>query len=205
MAEHDLGDLAALRAHFGEPKGYVARKELPALNRYSRRFIELSPILFLATAAPDGGPADNSPRGDAPGFVAILDDRTIAIPDRPGNKRVDSHQNIVANPQVGIVMLVPGVDEVLRINGKARVTTDPTLLARMVANGKPPLAAIVVDIAEAYFHCGKALIRADLWNPDKHIARKDFASLSEITEFQFGVDREKHKAMLERDYAENLY
>lgn len=205
MAEHDLCDLAALRAHFGEPKGYVAHKELPALNRHSRRFIELSPILFLGTAAPDGGPADNSPRGDAPGFVAILDDRTIAIPDRPGNKRVDSHQNIVANPQVGIVILVLGVDEVLRINGKARVTTDPALLARMVANGKPPLAAIVVDIAESFFHCGKALIRADFWNPDNHVERTSFPTLAKISADQYGVDEASNHERIEREYVENLY
>ncbi|MSO80174.1 MAG: pyridoxamine 5'-phosphate oxidase family protein [Alphaproteobacteria bacterium] len=205
MAEHELGDLAALRAHYGEPKGFLKHKELPALNEHSRRFIAMSPLVLIATSAADNGPADCSPRGDSPGFVAILDDRTLAIPDRPGNRRVDTHHNIVSNAQVGMLFMVPGINEMLRVNGKARLTTEPALLARMAANGKPPLAAIVVDIAESFFHCGKALIRADFWNPDNHVERTSFPTLAKISADQYGVDEASNHERIEREYVENLY
>ncbi|MBM3558390.1 MAG: pyridoxamine 5'-phosphate oxidase family protein [Alphaproteobacteria bacterium] len=205
MPGYEIGDVDALRAHYGEPKGFIKHKQLPALNQHSRRFIEMSPLVLVATSGAGDGPADCSPRGDAPGFVAILDDRTIAIPDRPGNRRVDKHQNIVSNPQVGMLFMVPGINEMLRVNGKARLTTDPALLARMAANGKPPLAAIVVDIAEAFFHCGKALIRADLWNPARHVERKSFPTLVKISADQYGVDEASNHERAEREYVENLY
>lgn len=141
----------------------------------------MSTILFISTTGADGR-ADVSPRGDLPGFVKILSDQTIAIPDRPGNRRVDTMSNILAHPgaSVGLVFLVPGVDEVLRASGRAIISADPKILATMAVNGKTPKLAIVISLDEVFFHCGKALKRAGLWDPDKRIDRTTFPSYAEI-------------------------
>lgn len=172
-------DRARLRDIVGEPHPLGPGAEQPVLDAHARRFIALSPFLCLGTADADGK-QDVSPRGDPPGFVAVLDDHTIAIPDRPGNKRVDSMTNIAANPEVGIVFFVPGIEETLRLNGRAVLSEDADLLAGMAVDGKVPKLAIVVSLEEVFFHCAKALKRSRLWHQDAQIDRKDFPTMGQI-------------------------
>jgi PPOX class probable FMN-dependent enzyme len=174
-----LSGLDELRAHFGPMSDLVARKVLPRLDRFSRSFIAMSPFLVLATADGEGG-VDASPRGDAAGFVQVRDDATLVLPDRPGNRRVDSFSNVIRNAGVGILFMVPGINETLRVNGRGRVVTDPTLLEPLSAHGKTPVTGLVIDIDEVFFHCGKALIRSKLWDPAEHVDRKNFPSLGEV-------------------------
>lgn len=197
-----LDDLLPL---YGEVSERAQLKELNRLDAHCRHFISLSPFLVIGTAAKDG-PADCSPKGDAPGFVAVLDDNTIAIPDRIGNNRIDSLRNIVENPAVGIIFFLPGVNETLRINGNARISTDPDLLASLAAKGKDPVVAIVVDVAQAYMHCAKALIRSKLWAPETQIARADFPSLGKIIADQIGGrDVNEVEKQIEHGYKTRLY
>jgi PPOX class probable FMN-dependent enzyme len=144
------------------------RKQLDHLDDHCRAFIAASPFLILSTQA--AGLADASPRGDAPGFVQVLDDKTLAIPDRRGNNRLDNLRNILKNPAVGLLFLVPGVHETLRVNGDAVLSTYPELTARFEFQGKTPKTVILVTVREAYVHCSRALVRADLWNPSRHAA-----------------------------------
>lgn len=155
---------AELRAVLGEPRELVIKKQLPALDHHCRAFIAHSPFMLLGTTNDADGNCDVSPRGDAPGFVLALDERTLAIPDRPGNRRIDSLRNIVVNPAVGLLFMVPGVEETLRVNGWAYLTRDASLRARLVARDKVPELAIVVEVAEAFLHCAKALKRSQLWD-----------------------------------------
>jgi len=147
----------------GPPSELARRKELPALDVHARTFIERSPFLLLATAGADGR-CDVSPKGDAPGFVHVLDDHHLAIPDRPGNKRLDGMRNILVNPHVGLIFLVPGNDFTLRVNGRAVITRDPALLAAMTAQGKTPLLAIGVTVEEVFLHCARSFRRGRLWD-----------------------------------------
>ncbi len=194
-----------LRAHYGEQSYLAKRKVLPRLDRHCRDFIAASPFLVLATA--DGtGACDASPKGDAPGFVAVPDERTLVIPDRPGNNRVDSMGNLMGNPQVGLIFFVPGMNETLRVNGRAEITTDPTLLAPLAAQGKQPRSGLVVRVEEAFLHCGKALIRSRLWDPETRIDRKSFPSLGKMIADQIGgVDADEAQARVEESYRERLY
>ena len=195
-------DLATL---YGPPGDLARRKTLDRLDTHCRAFIALSPFLVIGTAAADG-PADVSPRGDAPGFVAVLDDRTLLIPDRPGNNRIDSTRNIVANPHVGLIFFVPGVNETLRVNGRARLTTDAGLLAPLAAHGKTPKAGILVAVDEAFLHCGKALIRAKLWEPESRIERARLPSLGKMIADQIaGVSVEEADRRVEESYVKRLY
>ena len=205
MPDGDIKSVEELVEHYGEPRGHLSEKEKPALSNHCRNFITLSPFCILSTSAVGDGPADCSPRGDAPGFVRVLDDTTIAIPDRPGNRRTDTFHNIIENPEVAVMFMVPGLNEVLRLNGRARLSRDAGLLKTMVANGKTPLAALVIDIRYVYFHCGKAVIRSDLWNSENNVDRKDFPTLGQINADWYGVDADEIDAQLVRDYANNLY
>jgi uncharacterized protein len=168
-----------LRARFAAPSRLATLKQLDHLDANCQHFIALSPFLCLATARPNGL-ADNSPRGDAPGFVQVPDERTLLIPDRPGNNRLDSMANIVANPNVGLLFLIPGVTETLRVNGRARIVADPEILARFEVRGRAPKAAILVEVVEAFLHCSKALIRARLWEPDAKVDRKVLPTLGRM-------------------------
>jgi PPOX class probable FMN-dependent enzyme len=170
---------AELRDRFAAPSRLATLKQLDRLDHNCRRFIALSPFLCLASTRPDGL-ADNSPRGDAPGFVQVLDDRTQLIPDRPGNKRLDSLSNIVHDPNVGLLFLIPGVTETLRVNGRARLTTSPELLARFEVHGRTPKVAIVVEVVEAFLHCSKALIRSRLWEVDAQVDRTTLPTLGRM-------------------------
>lgn len=205
MPDGNITTREQLEGHYGQPKGHLSRKELPKLNEHSRHFIALSPFVVLSTSAAHDGPADASPRGDAPGFVQVLDDTTIAIPDRPGNRRTDSFHNIMENPEVGLLFMVPGMSEILRINGRARLTIESEFLATMEAKGKPPRAALVVEIRDVYMHCGKAIIRADLWNPEVQIDRHDFPTLGQVNQDWYGVDGKQIDERIADEYVNKLY
>jgi len=163
--EHRIRDEEGLRALVGELKPGTSLKLLEALDEFARDFIARSPFLVLSTSNAEGR-LDASPKGDAAGFVLVEDDHTVVIPDRLGNRLVFGHLNILANPRVGILFLVPGTDETLRVNGSAELTGDPALLERLAARGRPAVLAIRVRVEEAFFHCGKAFLRSQLWQPD---------------------------------------
>jgi PPOX class probable FMN-dependent enzyme len=198
--------IGEIREIYGHPMERTVKKQLPRLEKHSRAFIALSPFLVMATCDTEGR-CDASPKGDAPGFVTVLDDETLLIPDRLGNNRVDSIGNILQHPRIGLIFFVPGIRETLRVNGRARITTDPALLEPTAVNGKLPRSGILVAADEVYFHCGKALIRSDLWNPEKHVARKDFPSLGIVIAEQIGqkVAPEEAERATEESYVARLY
>jgi PPOX class probable FMN-dependent enzyme len=201
-----VADPTTLRGLVGPKKPVAVKKQMTRLDGHCRRFIALSPFLCIGTMGPDGG-ADVSPRGDPPGFVRVVDDRTIVIPDRPGNRRVDSMTSILSNPAVGLLFFVPGVDETLRVNGRARLLTDPEVLARMAVDGRVPTLAIQVEIDEVFFHCGKALMRARLWDPARQIDRKEFPSMGRLMHDQTesGLPPEAMERSIEEGYRNELY
>lgn len=174
-----IPDETALRQLYPERTPLAVNKCLSYLDRYAAEFIARSPFLVVGTQHPDGR-ADVSPRGDPAGFVKVLDQETLAIPDRPGNNRLDSLANLIANPNVGLLFIIPGFDDTLRVNGRASLTTDPRLLAQMRVNDRQPTLAIVVRVAEAFMHCAKAFRRAQLWNPETFRDRREMPSLSKI-------------------------
>jgi uncharacterized protein len=178
-AERTIADEDALRAVIGSPTDTVLLKLSDRLNRLTRQFIERSPFVCVATARPDGG-LDLSPRGDPPGFVRVLDDRTLLVPERPGNRIADTLTNLLADPRIALLFLIPGVGDTFRVNGRAKIVEDPELLAASEVNGKLPKLGILVSVEEAYTQCPKALIRSDLWNPEKHIDRSELPSSGQI-------------------------
>ena len=198
---------AALREIVGEPRELVIKKQLPALDRHCRAFIARSPFLLIGTAN-TSGQCDVSPRGDAPGFVLALDDQTLAIPDRPGNRRIDSLCNIVAHGGIGLLFMVPGVEETLRINGRAGIVRDVGLLTRLQANGKTPELAIVVEIEEAFLQCPKALKRSRLWDATTWPERGALPTLAQMLHDQVpmpDVTVDELDAAFEQGYRERLY
>jgi PPOX class probable FMN-dependent enzyme len=168
-----------LRGLYGPPMDLAVMKQIDRLDRYARQFIARSPFLCMATSDADGN-ADVSPRGDPNGFVQVLDDHTLAIPDRPGNNRIDSMSNVVANPKVGLLFFVPGIDETLRVNGQARIVRDEAILARCAINGRVPKVVIAVSVEQVFFHCAKALKRSRLWDVTRHADRRELPSLARI-------------------------
>ena len=204
MPEKKIRTKEELRNFFGEPVLRTVERQLDKLDSHCRHFIELSPFLVLSTAGPGG--ADASPKGDPPGFVKVIDDETLLIPDRRGNRRVDSMMNIVDSPGVGIIFFVPGVEETLRVNGEAKITTDPALLAPLSMKGKCPEAGLLIRVREAYFHCGKSIIRSKLWDPETRIERSAFPTLGRIVADQVpGRNVEEEDATTERVNREHLY
>ncbi|MBV9524114.1 MAG: pyridoxamine 5'-phosphate oxidase family protein [Alphaproteobacteria bacterium] len=205
MGIETIGNKEALRAQYGTPSERAVKKQLARLDKHCRNFIALSPFLVVATAGRDGL-GDASPRGDAPGFVAVLDDTTLLIPDRPGNNRIDTLQNLVDRPGIGLIFFVPGINETLRVNGEARITTDPALLAPLAMQGKVPRSGILVAVKEAYLHCAKALIRAQLWDPTRHVERRTFPTLGRIIVDQIGEgDVAATESAIEDAYRSKLY
>jgi PPOX class probable FMN-dependent enzyme len=168
-----------LREILGEPAELVRKKVADRLNQLTRRFVELSPFVVVATGRPDGG-LDVSPRGDPPGFVRILDERTLLLPERPGNKLADTLTNLLADDRIALFFLIPGVNDTFRVNGRARIVDDPELLAASAVEGKAPRLGILVDVEEAYTQCPKALLRSELWNPERHVDRSALPSSGEI-------------------------
>lgn len=194
---------AALRALYPGPVDLVRRKQLDRLDGHCRHFIAHAPLVFLATAGSDGR-ADVTPRGDAPGFVTVLDDRHVALPDRKGNNRVDSMRNILANPHAGLLFVVPGVDDTLRVNGRARLAVDGWLLEAMAVEGRAPLAAIVIEIEEVFLHCGRAFKRSRAWDPSRHVARGTIPPLAVMLADQTRPDAGE-RALLGESEAAPLY
>ena len=174
-----IRDEQELRGIIGEPTEIVRAKLADRLNHLTRQFVERSPFVCVATSSPGGG-MDVSPRGDPPGFVQVLDDRTLLVPERPGNRLADTLTNLLSDPRIALLFLIPGVGDTFRVNGTAVITDDQELLAPAAVEGKPPRLAILVTVLEAYTQCPKALIRSDLWNPDHHIARSELPSHGEI-------------------------
>ena len=179
--------LADVRARIGEPAAMLKEKKRGHVDEFARRFIAHSPFVTMATADAAGRP-DCSPRGDYPGFVKVLDERTLAMPDRPGNKIADSFTNLAENDGIGLLFLVPGVRETLRINGRAYPTDEPDVLARMQTEAREPALALVIEVAEVYFHCGRALIRSRLWDPASQALAAEIPSPGEVAAAQLGAE-----------------
>ena len=179
LAPRAITDEAQLRELVGAPADLVVSKIADRLNSLTRQFIERSPFVCIATARPDGG-LDVSPRGDPAGFVRILDERTLLMPDRPGNRIADTLTNLLADDRIGLLFLIPGIGDTFRVNGRASIVDDPELLAPSAVEGKAPTLGVLVSIEEAYTQCAKALIRSDLWNPERHIDRDELPSSGEI-------------------------
>jgi PPOX class probable FMN-dependent enzyme len=201
-----ITEKADLRARYGERSERAVLKQLDHLDQHCRAFIALSPFLVIGTMGADGL-GDVSPRGDAPGFVSVGDERTLVIPDRRGNNRTDTLLNLIDNTGVGLLFLVPGMNETLRVNGTARIVTDEGVLESLVAQGKPPRSALVVEVKEAYLQCAKALIRSRLWADDYRIERKSFPSLGQIITDQIGAggDGEAADREVQDAYRAKLY
>jgi len=202
---HAIDDLAELRRIMGEPLPGLGQKNQNAISEEAREYIERAPFLVLATSDAHGN-LDASPKGDGPGFCLIEDERTLVIPDRPGNKLVYGLQNILANPRVGVIFLLPGTPETVRVNGTATLTADPDLLARLAARGKPAVLAIRIQVEECFHHCAKAFIRSGLWKPESWSPRLkiSFGKMA-AKRLALGDDVvQKFDAAVEDDYRNNL-
>jgi len=175
---HRITDVETLEKLYGAPSGAAVEKEVDYLHPHYRKLIAASPFFVLATGGPDG--MDASPRGDAPGFVVVEDEKTLLVPDRRGNNRVDSLRNIVANPRVALFFLIPGIGETLRVNGRAEIRTDPALLERFSVEGKAPRSVLVVHVDTVFFQCARAIFRSRLWDPAGQVDRKSLPSTGTI-------------------------
>ncbi len=196
-----------LREIVGVPAARAVQKERAVLDPHCRAFIERSPFLLMATAGVDGR-CDVSPKGDVPGFVLVLDERRLVIPDRPGNKRLDGMNNLIANPHVGLIFLVPGREETLRVTGRAWITRDPGLLRRFVVQGKTPLLAIGVEVEQCFLHCAKAFRRSQLWAHERWPASDALPSLACVLFDQIrpdGVTLQDYERDIEEGYRKRLY
>jgi len=196
---HRITDVGILEKLYGVPSGASVEKEIDYLHPHYQRLIAASPFFILATGGPGG--MDASPRGDAPGFVVVEDEKTLLIPDRRGNNRVDSLRNIIANPRVALLCLVPGVGETLRVNGRAEICIDPALLERFGVEGKLPRSVLVVRVDTCFFQCARAIFRSKLWEADRHVERSCLPSLgtilSDVTRARFD-GKEYDKGLYER-------
>ncbi|MBP2230229.1 PPOX class probable FMN-dependent enzyme [Azospirillum agricola] len=195
-----ITDLATLEALYGEPGAPSIAKEVPSLTPGYRALIEASPFLVLATSGPEG--LDASPRGDGPGFVRVADERTLLLPDRRGNNRIDSLRNILHDPRVGLLFLVPGVNETLRVNGRAVIDADPDLCGSFAVDGKAPKSVLVVTIDSVFFQCARALLRSHLWDPATQVPRASLPSTGTLLA-EASAGREGGEAY-ERSLAERI-
>jgi uncharacterized protein len=201
-----LTDLASsdLAAIYPKPTPRVIAKARPSIDAHAQKFIAMSPFCVLATSGADGS-VDASPRGGNPGFVHVERPNCLLMPDRSGNNRIDSFRNIVEGSGfVQLIFFVPGIDETLRVGGKGAVTTDADLLASMVEFGKPPRAVLRIDVREAYFHCGKALMRSRLWSPETRVERASFPSISEVIHDQTALGEPESQNVVEARYKTQL-
>ena len=176
--EYLITTVEQLEAVYGQPSGAALAKEIDHIAPVYRRLIEAAPFVAIATGGPDG--LDCSPKGDAPGFVRVLDDKTLALPDRPGNNRIDGFRNLLKEPRIGLLFLIPGVGETLRVNGRAAISIDPELLASFAVNGKLPRCVLLVHVETIFFHCSKAIVRSKLWDEATKIDRKSLPSTGTI-------------------------
>src|SRR3954454_7628445 len=195
------GDLATI---YPAPSPRVIAKARPEIDPYARKFIKMSPFCVLATSGSDGS-VDASPRGGNPGFVHVEGPNQLLTPDRSGNNRIDSFRNIVeGSGLLQLIFFVPGIDETLRVGGKGALTTDPALMATMVEFGKPPRAVMRIEVKEAYFHCGKALMRSKLWTADNRVKREVFPSIAEVIHDQTGLGEPEKQAAIVARYETQL-
>jgi len=176
--DHLISDMAQLEALYGQKLPAAVIKEIDHINGAYRKLIETAPFVAVATSGPEG--LDCSPKGDAPGFVRILDDKTLAIPDRPGNNRIDGFRNVMRDPRIALLFLIPGVGETLRVNGRASISIDPELMQSFAVNGKLPRCVLIVHIESIYFHCSKAIVRSKLWDETAKIDRNSLPSTGTI-------------------------
>ena len=201
-----VDSLAKLREIYRPPATRAALKVLNHLDVHCRKFIALSPFYVISSSRADGR-ADASPRGDPPGSLAhVADDKTLLLPDRPGNRQVDTLMNVVERPHVGLVFFVPGLTETLRVNGRAEVSTDPEHLEVLTINGKPPISVLKVTVEEAFLHCAKALIRARLWEADAQVDRSRYPTYGQVLADQIaGTDAAEIDAGEEESARTELY
>jgi PPOX class probable FMN-dependent enzyme len=201
--EFIVRDLAGLAAHYGTPAGASIAKETPVITPQYRKFIDAAPFFALATVSEEG--MDCSPRGDPAGFVRVVDEKTLMVPDRRGNNRIDSLRNIIADPRVALLFLIPGVGETFRVNGTARISVDPELCASFTFEGKAPRCVIVVDVQTVYFQCSRAVLRAKLWAQESQVERKSLPSNGEILSALSDIDGEKYDRELPLRIGKELY
>ncbi|MBP6020937.1 MAG: pyridoxamine 5'-phosphate oxidase family protein [Burkholderiaceae bacterium] len=202
---HRISDLEALKAIYGSPAIASIKKEVNYIHPYYRELVEAAPFAVLATNGPEG--LDASPRGDPAGFIRVYDEKTLLLPDRRGNNRIDSLRNIVHDPRVALLFLIPGVGETLRINGTAAITTDPILLDQFSVNGKLPLSVLVIDVETVFFQCSRAIVRSRLWDPSFHVERGTLPSTGAILEAMSNaeIDGAKYDADLPERVQKTLY
>jgi uncharacterized protein len=204
---HDIIESEAdLRSILGSPTPLVIRKELDHLDTHAQQFIQRSPFLIIATSGADGR-LDASPKGDPPGFVRVLDERTLAIPDRPGNRRADTFTNLLGNDRIGLIFLIPGKPETLRVSGRAVIVRDIAVRNPLAVNGKVPEFAIVVAVEQVFFHCAKCIVRSGLWTPEAWPAAAGLATLAQTLVAAAKPDEsvEQLQAAIDNDAATNLY
>ena len=200
-----IAGLENLREVYKEPRAAAKLKALDRLDDFCKNFIALSPFFVLASCN-DQGHVDASPRGDQAGFVRVPDDHTLLVPDRPGNNRIDTMRNILSSPGVGMIFFVPGFNETLRVNGTAAILQNQQLCDEFTVNGRPAVSVMRVSVREAFFHCGKALIRARLWDPTTYVDRSTFPSHGRILAEQTKtLSVEESEAYVARSYRERLY
>jgi PPOX class probable FMN-dependent enzyme len=201
-----LTDVGELRPLYRDPSAMVIEKQIHWIDPHSRSFIERSPFVVIGSGDPLHS-MDVSPRGDPPGFVKVLDRHHLAVPDRPGNNRLDTMENLLRNPQIGLLFMIPGIGDILRINGTARLTRDETLLHMLAIDGKPPKLAIVVRAAEVFLHCARAVMRARLWSQDYRLERTQLPTLGQMIVAQArpaGLTAEEADTRIDAAYR-NLY
>lgn len=201
----NISTLAELREVVGECRPGLEEKNMDHMDEFAEQFIARSPFIVMSTSDADGR-LDASPKGDEPGFVEVVDAKTLLIPDRPGNKLAYGHQNILVNPRIGLLFMIPQTQETLRVNGRAELSCDETLLEQLAARGKPAILAIKVVVEECFFHCGKSMIRSKLWSPDDW-GEKHKVSFGEM----FAARKQADKAVVQvydeaiaKDYRDNL-
>ena len=201
----------ALRAVIGEPSARVRSKVIDRVDPVCARFIAASPFVVMGTYEPDGL-VDLSPKGDPAGFVQVLDERTLLVPDRFGNKRLDSFENLLVNPAMSLIFLIPGHNDTLRVAGRGQLTRQADLLARLAVNGRTPELAVLVTVQEAYLHCAKSMVRARMWHPDHWPDTSNVPSLAEamlahgqLLEHQLVADQAEMQAIIDTDAETRLY
>jgi hypothetical protein len=197
-------NLEQLREVYEPPRERSLNKELDQLDAHCRRFLSLSPFVVIASSDAGGG-CDASPKGGPPGFVTVLDDHRLLIPDATGNRRLDGLQNMVENAQVGLLFLIPGMGETLRVNGRVEMRNDPELLVGLETGGKPAKLALVVHVEQVFLHCAKAVIRSGLWRPETWSERDELPSAAEILNDHIGIgDLAASAASLEESYRDRI-
>lgn len=202
---HQVSDLAVLEQIYGKPLAASVHKEIDYIHPHYRAFIEAAPFAVLATCGPDG--MDASPRGDPAGFVHVEDEKTLLLPDRRGNNRIDSLRNIISDPRVALIFLIPGIGETIRVNGRARIRRDPALLERFAIEGKLPNTVLKIEVESVFFQCSRAILRSKLWHADQHIERSALPSLGAILQdvSESGIDGAKYDAELPQRLKTSIY